>query len=467
MTPTGRVRGRSPALFLAAALALATGCETAPKIGPPASTTKTGDAQTATVGTAVPIAPSVTIMDAAGKGVPNLAVNFVVTSGGGTLTGGTTFTDANGVATTTSWVLGTKAGPNTLSVSGTTTTTAVLIPGLPSGFTAIGKAGPATTIKKLSVDPTSGPAGGNIDSVVVLVADQFDNPVAGETVTFAVTGGGGSISPATVVTSADGRAAARWTLGSAPATANSATATRSGLAAPTVTFNTTTVTAVSSVRFESNLLIVDSLATITPTVTAFGPSGAPIAGVGITLTSRNTNAATTSGGNVTGVRPGQTFLIAASVDNPNATDSALVIIANVAAPVITAAVPRYDLKADTTFTVSIIVDMRASSEKLGAATLQVTWDPALLTYVSNGGGTSGVNATINTSGAASGAISMAMASSAGFPGAVEIRTVTFRAAATTGRSGTLVVIPSELTGAGTFTDLRPRTVSASYPLKTR
>jgi hypothetical protein len=53
------------------------------------------------------------------------------------------------------------------------------------------------------------------DSIVVRVTDVFEAPKAGVTVNWSVTSGGGSVSPATSVTDANGRAAARWTAGAA------------------------------------------------------------------------------------------------------------------------------------------------------------------------------------------------------------------------------------------------------------
>jgi hypothetical protein len=47
----------------------------------------------------------------------------------------------------------------------------------------------------------------------VMVQDAAGNPIAGATVTFAVTSGGGSVSPATTATLANGKATAAWTLG--------------------------------------------------------------------------------------------------------------------------------------------------------------------------------------------------------------------------------------------------------------
>lgn len=76
----------------------------------------------------------------------------------------------------------------------------------------------------------------------VLVTDYYDNPVAGVEVAFAVTSGGGSISPlSTVFTDVDGVAAlTSWTLGNTLGT-NSLTATVDGLTGSPVTFTATAI----------------------------------------------------------------------------------------------------------------------------------------------------------------------------------------------------------------------------------
>jgi hypothetical protein len=72
----------------------------------------------------------------------------------------------------------------------------------------------------------------------VLVGDVHGQPVAGVPVTFAVTGGGGTVSGATATTNASGIATVGgWTLGTG-AGANTLTATTGGL--PVVTFNACT-----------------------------------------------------------------------------------------------------------------------------------------------------------------------------------------------------------------------------------
>ena len=85
--------------------------------GPAATVTKSaGDNQAGTTGVAVAVAPSVTVKDANGNPDANVAVSFVVASGGGSVTGGTTTTNGFGIATVGSWTLG-SAGTNTLTAT--------------------------------------------------------------------------------------------------------------------------------------------------------------------------------------------------------------------------------------------------------------------------------------------------------------------------------------------------------------
>lgn len=76
------------------------------------------------------------------------------------------------------------------------------------------------------------------DSVEVRVTNSRGNPVSGATVTWAVTQGGGSVAPATSVTSTDGIARAKWVLGDAGTGENLLTATVAGVSTP-ATFSAT------------------------------------------------------------------------------------------------------------------------------------------------------------------------------------------------------------------------------------
>jgi hypothetical protein len=94
------------------------------------------DNQAALPGTAVSIPPAVRVSDIDGNGIPNLSVTFAVGNGGGSITGASQTTNADGVATLGSWTLGSAEGLNTLAVTAgilldgftaTSTTTLVLV----------------------------------------------------------------------------------------------------------------------------------------------------------------------------------------------------------------------------------------------------------------------------------------------------------------------------------------------------
>jgi hypothetical protein len=435
-------------------------CDRDPKPGPPDHIDKVGDKQTAIVGTAVSAAPAVVISDGNGRGVPGISVVFSVSSGGGTVESGNATTDKQGLASAGNWTLGTLIGTHSLTVSATE------VPGSPVTFTATATAGPTTTLTKLASEPVLSPAGSNIDSIVVRAADQFGNAVPNQTVTFTVTAGGGTVSPPTRVTQADGRAAARWTLGPAIDADNSVTAARPDGSLP-VTFTTMSTRTVAAVRFTEHVLVVDSSGTVATGSAAVDQSGAPVNGAGIALATRNAAVASAGATSVTGMKTGQTFVIATSIDNQSARDSALIVVGNVGSPVVTVSVPRFDLKADTTFTVSVIIDSRAGGAPIGAATLQLVWNPQVLTFVSQQAGNANALVEVNPSSTASGVLGIALASDNGLTGAVDVRRVTFKASSTPGRSGAMSVDVIDMSAAGAFTNLVPKTVSGSYPIRIR
>lgn len=91
-----------------------------------------GDFQSALAGTAVPVAPRVLLKDLFGNLVPGQVVTFAVTQGGGSVTGGTPASAADGTASVGSWMLGATPGENKLDATvGATSVT----------FTATGTSG--------------------------------------------------------------------------------------------------------------------------------------------------------------------------------------------------------------------------------------------------------------------------------------------------------------------------------------
>jgi hypothetical protein len=296
---------RTPRTRLATAiLAVATivsGCQDGggPNIGPPASVSiQAGNNQTATAGTAVATAPSVIVRDADGDAVPGVSVTFAVASGGGSVSGATATTGANGVATVGGWTLGTAAGTNTL------TATAAGV-SQQATFTATGTADVPANVTAQSGTPAQAPVGSAVTTrPSVRVTDQYGNPVPNATVTFGVTSGGGTATQTTVTTGQDGIATVgSWTLGTT-AGANTMTATVTGLTPVTFTVtgtplgpavitvadgNNQTALAGTAVPVAPSVVVRDQHNNPVPNVTV---TFSPVAGGGtVTGATQTTNAA--------------------------------------------------------------------------------------------------------------------------------------------------------------------------------
>lgn len=194
--------------------------------GPPRSIAGlAGDAQTATVGAALPVRLAVVVRDTFANPVANAAVVFTVASGGGTLSGAAQRTDSAGAATLDGWTLGVAAGAQSVvaSVGDTTSTLRVT-------FSATAQPGPAASVTLLTGAAQSVTVATSVPlAPSVVVRDAHGNPVPGVPVTFAVTAGGGSISGGATTTNAIGVASlGAWTLGTV-AGSNALSATVSGL----------------------------------------------------------------------------------------------------------------------------------------------------------------------------------------------------------------------------------------------
>lgn len=83
-----------------------------------------GDNQTGAGNTAFAVKPSVKVLDDLGASMSGVAVTFTVTGGSGSITGGSTTTDASGIATVGGWLAGPIGGVHKLraSVAGVTST---------------------------------------------------------------------------------------------------------------------------------------------------------------------------------------------------------------------------------------------------------------------------------------------------------------------------------------------------------
>lgn len=83
---------------------------------PAAMAIQAGDGQTEAEGVAVPVAPAVKVVDEDANPVSGVAVTYMVTAGGGGVTGATPVTNADGIAAVGAWTLG-AAGPNGLQAA--------------------------------------------------------------------------------------------------------------------------------------------------------------------------------------------------------------------------------------------------------------------------------------------------------------------------------------------------------------
>lgn len=163
-----------------------------------------GSGQSGTVGSSLPAPLVVRVEDDQENPVTGISIAWTVSEGGGAVSPSSSTTDAQGLAQTT-WTLGTAAGQNTATASLGTAS----VP-----FSATGSAGTAFQLVRVSGMDQSGAAGTALpEPLVVVAADGYGNPVAGRTITWTVAAGRGSVSPATSVTDAAGRAQTVWTLG--------------------------------------------------------------------------------------------------------------------------------------------------------------------------------------------------------------------------------------------------------------
>ena len=167
-----------------------------------------GDGQEGPAGEALPAPFVVSVLDQNQGLYPGAPVTFEIIGGQGSLSVETAATDSTGQAATF-LTLDQNPGINRVEV---------LVAGLlPVTFTARGIGSPRNLTKVSGLDQ-QGPAGGALaHPFVVRVQDQYGNPLAGVTVTFAVTAGGGSLPAETATTDADGLGSTTLTLGREPA----------------------------------------------------------------------------------------------------------------------------------------------------------------------------------------------------------------------------------------------------------
>ena len=164
-----------------------------------------GDQQSGTLNSPLTDSLVVEVVDANDNPVEDVRVRFRTTIGSGRFSPRTPRTDEDGFAETT--FTPTSAGRIRISAS---------VAGVDDSATFIVQGGePADALEKVSGDTQSGTPGNALaNPFIVEVQDEDGEPIAGHTVTFTVTAGGGSLSETSAAANANGRAQTTLTLGS-------------------------------------------------------------------------------------------------------------------------------------------------------------------------------------------------------------------------------------------------------------
>ena len=172
-----------------------------------------GDNQEGMIGEALANSFVIEVRNQNGDPIEGVSVTFAVTAGGGSLSATSAMTDVNGRAEST-LTLGSDAGTYRVEVSVEGISQTVI-------FNAEANRPPPvpTVLSIVSGDNQEGMIGEALaNSFVIEARDQYDKPMTGVMVTFAVTAGGGSLSATTAMTDVHGRAESTLTLGSEPGT---------------------------------------------------------------------------------------------------------------------------------------------------------------------------------------------------------------------------------------------------------
>ncbi len=165
-----------------------------------------GDMQVGDAGTTLGDSLQVRVTDRYQNPAPGVVVTWLVTSGGGSVSGDTTVTDATGAAAV-EWWLGTRVD--------TTHQVDAASEGLGSvTFTSTARLPSTSTFGLVSGDNQVGTVNQNLGSPLVVAMDlPSGTPALGVAVTWTIVGGGGAVDPVSAKTVTNGAASTTWTLG--------------------------------------------------------------------------------------------------------------------------------------------------------------------------------------------------------------------------------------------------------------
>lgn len=218
------------------------------------------------------------------------------------------------------------------------------------------------------------------DSLAVRVTDRHGTGVASVSVTFATAGG--SVSPATVVTGADGVARAAWSLGPTAGEQN-ATATAAGLAGSPVAFRAAAAAPVPvSVEITPPFAIVAVGAARALASVVRSADGELIAGAQVAYASTG-DAVSVSGAAATGVSPGVARIVASLGALADSATLAVLGPASILATAFPGGAIHASVQHGDTVRVPVVLDVSRPSpaNELGSAQLDVVYDPAVLQFV--------------------------------------------------------------------------------------
>ncbi|HEX9483285.1 MAG TPA: hypothetical protein VF929_01850, partial [Gemmatimonadaceae bacterium] len=249
-----------------------------------------GNIQSAAVVTAVPTPPSVLVKDAGGNPAPGAVVQFTAQAPGAMVSNGVTSstsvtvtTNAQGVATLTSWTLGTVSGTQGLSASVVGSSTS------PATFTATATFGPAAGLVAVSM-PTTGVSSMPFSMPPALqVVDAYGNTV--RVANIPVTAHfnyvqSGSMSGGTATTNASGIATFTSLVISAFVGNVSLMFDGPGLAqyiSPNIVFSTGAATAIRPNSASGQTATVGTAVSVPPSVRVSDDAYNPVAGIVVTF----------------------------------------------------------------------------------------------------------------------------------------------------------------------------------------
>lgn len=158
--------------------------------GPPAAITNVSEVeQVVSIGSAVAELPAVIVTDAFNNGVGGVAVTFDVTQGGGSATGTSQVTTADGIAVVGGWTAGDAPGQNTMRATATGLT------GSPVTFHATGVNLPASATVEVHSNFFQSARNGSGGNPGPLGSVATDTIAVGGTVTWEWEGSGHNVTP--------------------------------------------------------------------------------------------------------------------------------------------------------------------------------------------------------------------------------------------------------------------------------